>query len=458
MENREAKSPGGLRLQIFSYAIAGMAFLISFLLLLASLQASSGYTELMEDTERLLDARQNALDMQMASDYLTGQVQTYTVTEDWKYVEQFLEEVTVTRRREKALENLTALGGDQESLEYLSQAMERSRGLMQTEYRAIRLILEAGGEAPGELPAELEQVELTKEEQALLPEEKRGLAIEMVFGEEYRQEKQEINQAVAHCTDRLTKRSQENQAESSEMLRNTIRKQLVLIVALLLVMILLVIMVTTQILSPLRKNVRAVREGTLMESTGAYEMRFLAESYNDILARNQQDKAQLSYEATHDPLTGLYNRKAYEQALEENDERSLTLILVDVDRFKQVNDTYGHEAGDRLLKRVASVLHEHFRSEDYVCRIGGDEFAVLMVNATSVLEPLVAAKIRDVTRILREQEGDIPAATLSVGIAFGDRRGSEQTLFQSADRALYDVKEHGKDGWAFFGEHQKEAL
>ena len=95
----------------------------------------------------------------------------------------------------------------------------------------------------------------------------------------------------------------------------------------------------------------------------------------------------MKHQAEHDPLTELLNRRSFDKILKlyEEDESSFALILADVDTFKSINDTCGHAAGDRILKKVAALLQSMFRSVDYVCRIGGDEFAIIMVDMTREL-------------------------------------------------------------------------
>ena len=132
------------------------------------------------------------------------------------------------------------------------------------------------------------------------------------------------------------------------------------------------------------------------------------------------------------------------------DPQTTAMILIDVDHFKEVNDTYGHETGDKLLKRVAGVLRKSFRSEDYVCRIGGDEFAVLMMNSDSSLRTLVQRKIEAAQAQLRDEADGIPGVTLSVGVAFPDRPNSTGDIYRDADTAQYRIKNGGKDGLAFY--------
>ncbi len=161
-------------------------------------------------------------------------------------------------------------------------------------------------------------------------------------------------------------------------------------------------------------------------------------------------REELSHEASHDRLTGLFNRSAYEMMLESVDKDHMALILVDVDYFKSVNDTYGHDMGDRVLKRVADVLKHSFRSVDVICRIGGDEFVVIMTRADSTMRDLVRNKIARANEILRNPTDDLPPVSLSVGVAFSDRENPKGDIFKDADTALYRVKEAGRNGCEIF--------
>ena len=103
-----------------------------------------------------------------------------------------------------------------------------------------------------------------------------------------------------------------------------------------------------------------------------------------------------------------------------------------------------------MLKRVANVLSQNFRSEDSICRIGGDEFAVIMVYADSSLKDLVVEKLENIARMLRDEAGGVPGVTLSIGIAFSDRKDPQGSIYEDADKALYRAKEMGRDTYAFY--------
>lgn len=139
----------------------------------------------------------------------------------------------------------------------------------------------------------------------------------------------------------------------------------------------------------------------------------------------------------HDALTGLYNRSAYDFMRHDLDMSRNALLLVDVDKFKGVNDTYGHDVGDLVLKRVAEVLKYSFRSTDLVFRLGGDEFVVIMFNVDSSMRDQVRTKIEQANVMLQKPKDDLPPTSLNVGVAFADRENPEGDIFKDADTALY---------------------
>lgn len=185
---------------------------------------------------------------------------------------------------------------------------------------------------------------------------------------------------------------------------------------------------------------------------GAAELQNLAETYNTMYRDIQETQKLIRHEAENDALTELLNRRYFDKILRIYDEgkSSFALILIDIDTFKTVNDTYGHATGDEILRRVATLLKQTFRNIDYVFRIGGDEFAIVMVEMTSELKYTVREKINYINQILLNPEDDLPPISLSAGAAFADRENPGESIFKDADKALYYVKEHGRNGCSFY--------
>ena len=122
----------------------------------------------------------------------------------------------------------------------------------------------------------------------------------------------------------------------------------------------------------------------------------------------------------------------------------------DVDKFKEVNDHYGHAVGDIVLSTLGQTLRNYFRENDIIGRIGGDEFAIIMVEMTSDLKYTIEEKIEAVNETLSKEVDGVPAVSLSVGVAFSDRDNAEDDIFKDADKALYYIKEHGRHGCKIF--------
>lgn len=154
--------------------------------------------------------------------------------------------------------------------------------------------------------------------------------------------------------------------------------------------------------------------------------------------------------ARTDPLTGLINRRGFDEALAREHARvrrggaPAALLLVDVDHFKRVNDTWGHQAGDETLRLLGGLLGGAFRAADVVGRIGGEEFAVLLVGCTP---PEAAERARGLCVRVRTQSRDWEhPITVSVGVATGVARApTPAELLASADAALYAAKAAGRD-------------
>lgn len=154
-------------------------------------------------------------------------------------------------------------------------------------------------------------------------------------------------------------------------------------------------------------------------------------------------------EANRDYLTGLYDRSVFDRLLHAPREEPIALLLIDADNFKSINDTQGHDAGDAMLQKLANQLTKSFRQSDYPCRIGGDEFAVIMTNIGPELKHVVQARIDAVAAGMRDESDGLPAMTLSIGVAFSETGMEGDALFKRADTALYQVKEAGRNGSAF---------
>ena len=203
-------------------------------------------------------------------------------------------------------------------------------------------------------------------------------------------------------------------------------------------------------IKPILRAAEQIKNDCPIPVSGSNEFRYLARNYNKMYDVYRKSVEHLNYKASHDELTGAYNRAGYDLLLSSIDLKTTYMLLIDVDNFKGINDTYGHDTGDRILKKIVSTLNRNFRSDDYVCRIGGDEFVVLMVHADETRQELIATKIRNINTQLADTSDNLPQTSVSVGITHGTKVSDRQDLYKSSDTALYETKRNGKSGYTFF--------
>lgn len=173
----------------------------------------------------------------------------------------------------------------------------------------------------------------------------------------------------------------------------------------------------------------------------------------DITARRlAEEKAE--FLALHDPLTGLANRRYFDERLDSGLRRSqrndtpLTLVEIDVDHFKAYNDAHGHPGGDQCLARIGAALRAAGkRPGDLAARLGGDEFALILEDTDAEAAADIIASIREAVDAMNLSYAPQGRATISVGAVSvtPDGRHSDQTLLEAADRALYQAKQAGRD-------------
>ena len=184
------------------------------------------------------------------------------------------------------------------------------------------------------------------------------------------------------------------------------------------------------------------------------------------ISERRRATERIRYLAEHDPLTGLANRRRLHEQLEGELESSrrqgtkFAVHVIDVDRFKTVNDLFGHAEGDRLLVDLATCLRQEARESDMIARIGGDEFVILQAGIADARDAgaLAGRLLGAVSARLAETGTRALAATVSIGIALAPDDGTTaEALLSHADMALYQVKSTGRNGFAFFNTEINEA-
>lgn len=179
--------------------------------------------------------------------------------------------------------------------------------------------------------------------------------------------------------------------------------------------------------------------------------------FNDVTVRNRAEQALrdvLQAEALHDPLTSLYNRRYLDQAMEREFTRAahagktVSVVMTDIDHFKKVNDTFGHDCGDKVLQAIARILNTHIRKGDTACRYGGEEFTLLLPDAPMESAVERAERLGELIRDLSVScDGmNIGRVTMSFGVATYPAHGdTPEKVLKAADEALQRAKNEGRD-------------
>ena len=163
-------------------------------------------------------------------------------------------------------------------------------------------------------------------------------------------------------------------------------------------------------------------------------------------------KAELQVQADTDPLTGLTNRRSFFRTAEEvldGHQHNLTpaaLLVIDADHFKELNDSYGHAMGDKALVIIADILRDNFRQTDLTCRVGGEEFAVLLPGmSTEDAKGIANRVVEHVNASPLQEEGAIIEFSISCGVADTSTSYDLSVLFKAADDAMYQAKQQGRN-------------
>ena len=456
---RRAKDEGlSMRLTFFLMLIISIG--ITVILLWTTYHTIISFHALSDATDNYIELQDVAASLLSASDYLTEEVQCYTVMGERQHLDNYFIEAEETRRREHAVEVMEGQLPDSEALKNLKEALQESYALMEREYYAMTLMLKAKNDP--NIPTSLQGIALTPEDEALSRYRKQVRAEIIVHDEDYYNQKNAIRAHLSGCIDELKSGTHDTQSRMERYMRLDLTWMSIMIVCQSLGMILMLWLTTSLGINPLLRAVEHIKHDQSLPIMGAHEFRYLASTYNKMYVAYKKSIENLSFRASHDELTGVYNRAGYDLIKRSVDLSTTAFMLFDADRFKQVNDDNGHEVGDQELQRIAWALKRNFRSDDYICRIGGDEFVVLMVHVDQNIRPLIESKVEQINDELSSGGDGLPPITMSVGVSMCHDTDNPQDMFHQADIALYHVKDHGRNGCCFFepgmrGERAKEA-
>lgn len=438
----------GIKIKRLSLIIAIATAIISVFLLVGIYFSFVNYQKVLTVSSNYVEWQQTAHKMRETSDYLTEEVRDFAETGNMQHIENYFNEAENNKNRDKALAYIKEHFPDSGLYALLESAFKQSVELMDTEYYSMRLKIEASGYDVSEFPQKIQDVVLKPEDAALNNENKEQLARQILFDNAYMTAKEKINTDTNNCINQLIDELKTRQTNAESNMHFAFTFEVVMIIIFIGYSVFIIIITSRQVFDPIMRSIPLIENDAPMPVEGAHELRVLAKTYNTMYNAHHQEASSLKFKTEHDALTGALNRRALDKLQVAANDGKVAFIIVDVDNFKQVNDTHGHLVGDKILKKVVSYLRLYLRSDDRIFRIGGDEFAVVMFGVDQTAKNDIKEKVDGINKNLSEEKVEgLPPISLSVGVAFGNM--IDQTLISNADNALYNRKQSGKAGVTF---------
>ena len=312
MEEIDKKHITGIKIRTFNTCMIVLSSLIFICLIFNTLKMPEQYHDLIVSSDEYMACEKYAAELSSASDYLTEQVRLFTQNMDIRHMELYFQEADIDRRREKAIAILKQYEPTDEELQALEAARGSSLDLMEREIYAMKLIVVANGYDEAQIPEDVRKVQLLHYDKQLSSQQQIARARDLVYNRGYMDAKALIKAHGDHFVDSLMRHTAQRQRSSMEALDESLLRQRILISLLFIMNIVTFLVITMLIVKPLSVYMQCIRDKMRLETTGAYEFKYFAMTYNDIYELNEANKAMLMHKATHDPLTGIMNRGAFE--------------------------------------------------------------------------------------------------------------------------------------------------
>ncbi len=454
-KNETQKASGGISIRVIGAIAIVVAILLAFYAFTLAGRISDAKDAAVSAEQRYTKCEQAVDDLREASDYLTTQARLFVVTGDVAGMDAYLEELHATDRRGRAVQILeSSFSGDLQAVSDLKQALAASDTLAEDELTAMRLAAEYYGIA--EVSKEIAAAETVEGEQDMSADEKAAKARSIMLDDSYTKAKAAIMASVESSSNALLAELDKELEDANAVMQNLLFQLRVDVALLLSVIMVLVLVLLMYVLKPLNRYIKSIEKSDPLEADGSYELRYLANAYNEMYEDNSKRIMQLREFAERDSLTGISNRSGYEHFLAKHT-RDIALLLIDIDNFKEFNKVYGRDTGNAVLVKLANALSEAFRATDFPCRIGSDLFAVVMTSMNANLRDAITGKINLVNSILADDSDDLPLITISVGAAFSAEGMTDHDIYDAAGEALELAQQSGRNCIAFYGEGVVEA-
>ena len=442
----------GIRLSWVNAALLLVTVIGSVGVIISLNRFDTTYQQLVRETSTYIESQQAAGMLNDISESMLTESRSFLQTGDPAHVLAFYSQLDVIRRQlgdTRAWEEPDAAAADR----YMGDAVEAFQTLTNRDIYAMRLKAETLPVDSVAYPSEFAAVRLDPADSALSKEEKQAKAESVLDHADY----SAIQEKLTDRVDASHRAASETISEQLEVTTGRMSRSLLqlrtYVIVFLLVAVLAMLSNLILIIRPINRSVSSFDRGEQIPEQGSYEMRNVARVYNQMLREKTEKQEELAYTATHDALTGVYNRADFDREYDLCKNEHIGIAIIDVDGFKHYNDVYGHDVGDYVLKRVIQTVSKQFRKDDHISRIGGDEFCVIMRYAGSADSEDIKLKVDEINEeLVQERRKGMPPISISVGVAFWDRKNPGPDLLKDADKALLQMKQNGKTGCQVYGE------
>lgn len=438
------KKYGGVKITRANRIMMVSTFVLFIVLEFVTYKTNHAFNGFRNKTEEYVFVRQSILEMEQITDTLTVQTERYVNSGNRLYLNSYF---SVIERRDNLKSELNDLFGElgDEYIEKFSYAIEKSEDLSKLEYKAMKLAALGYNKDLSELPSVVSDIALTERVLNFDNDKKIETAISVIRGTGYQKVKTLLKNHLSYIMEAETISMNDAIENSTSKLSVHIGAISWLTIILFVFSVLTFVLITLFVAEPLRNYTKAIRSDNLVNVGGAQEIKELGKAYNRYLSLNKENNELLKHNSEHDSLTGCLNRTAFNRLEEEysRTECNIGIAIVDIDIFKYINDTYGHDVGDKVIAHVANVLRFATLSRDKIIRFGGDEFVLLLEGFNDAGIQMFIDKINYINENLKNPQGELPKTSISCGLALSSS-GYSAELFKNADNALYIAKNSGR--------------
>jgi diguanylate cyclase (GGDEF)-like protein len=444
------KNKKGIRISLVTIIMSAFVIIMCGIMLYSNILLSGQFNALVTSDQEYKQCQYKAKQMQESVNTLDNCLQQLVQSGNVTYIQNYVAEVE-SQRRENLVKDIDATTEEK----YLKKAADASIALKNTDYHIIKLVVKGKDITDSVVPEEINQMALSTQEQSMKSEQLIALARSILYSNDYQNKKTRINSDINEYLNRVLNRENAKLEANENDLKMGIVRQQAFCIVLIVGMVFIAFMLYKLVITVLRHYVRQIISTKTLKPEGVYELRYLADAYNEKFEKIEQKEQTLIRRADYDSLTNIYNRGAFEglvnDKLKEINDNTSAFVLLDVDNFKVINDTFGHEMGDKILSLISFTLQESFGENDILGRIGGDEFGVFIPSIPEEDLSYVKERVENINRQMSSPNASFPAITFSVGISLNFQGDTFKDAYGRADDALFYVKSHGRCGCRIYG-------